>query len=409
MALKDQLERSTKSPPPPAEPFVAAVAATNPVHSSGLDFFNRLGEFVQLSEHQRDVHLANTVQTLSMYGFPPLFGADGVNRAREGSNQVVTRLTGLSYFIHGGAAGQSALPEHRMALVAAASEMYMDASLIHDDLMDRSDTRRGRLSLHRHFEQVHQESGWVGDAYRMGTSLALMIGDALMVASDNVFREGLQKLPRSVHGEQVEYMVRLHELTRIEQLMGQSMDTVLPYLPDMDDPEKIIQGALDTIKTKSARYLAGTPLAMGAAGAGAGRQAADIMMRVGLILGEAYQLKDDLIGALGDPETSGKPVGQDLIEGKRTVLVGLTLRLLGPKQRKAFVGALLRGDAPPVEARVRHLQDVIRSSGAVELLETMIDDRRRRAFAALQDAHLDDEARAAVRETADWFLAPAHT
>jgi geranylgeranyl diphosphate synthase type I len=185
------------------------------------------------------------------------------------------------------------------------------------------------------------------------------------------------------------------------------MDTVLPYMPETDDPEKTIQNALEAIRSKTARYLAGTPLAMGAAGAGASRDEAETMMAVGLLLGEAYQLKDDLIGALGDPDLSGKPVGQDLIDGKQTVLVGLTMRLLDPDRRRAFTSALLRGDAPPVDARVRHIQGVIRSSGAVAELEQMIEDRRRQAFEVLETSGLDTSGRAALREIANWFLAPA--
>jgi geranylgeranyl diphosphate synthase type I len=359
--------------------------------------------FVERADFERGAHLAATIKSLAAYGYPAVLGADGVNRAQEGSNQVVTRLMGVSYLAHGGPDGESALTTRRMALVAAAHEMFMDASLVHDDLMDRSDTRRGRASLHRYFEQVHHNSGWVGESQRMGRALALMIGDAQLVVSDHVFREALD----GVHGELAQYMISLHQMTRVEQLMGQAMDTVLPYMSGMDDPEKVIVGALGTIKSKTARYMAGTPLALGAAGAGAPTDEADIMMTVGLRLGEAYQLKDDLIGALGDPEVSGKPVGQDLIDGKRTVLIGLTMRLLGADDRRAFTGALLRGDAPPVEARVRHLQGVIRQSGAVEELETMIADRRGLAFEALESSALDKSGRAEVRRIADWFLAPA--
>ncbi|MDR2373682.1 MAG: polyprenyl synthetase family protein [Bifidobacteriaceae bacterium] len=364
---------------------------------------DRLGEFVELAQREREAHLAKTAHTLSRYGFPVNIGVDGVIRAGEGSNKVLTRLIGMSYLVHGGPSPNSPLNLRRMALAAAAHEMYQDASLAHDDLMDRSDTRRGRLSLHQYFAHIHAESNWLGESTHMGRCLALMIGDALLVASEGVFLEALA----GVEGEAVEYMVTLHQFTRIEHLMGQSLDTVLPYMPDMDDPEKIIQRALDTVRTKTARYLIGTPLAVGAAGAGATRAESDVMMEMGMLLGEAYQLKDDIVGALGDPEVSGKPVGQDLVDGKRTVLVGLTMRLLDPAERRAFTGALLRGDAPPVEARVRHLQGVIRASGAVEHLEAMIADRREQAFEVLERSSLDASGRAEIRELADWFLTPA--
>jgi geranylgeranyl diphosphate synthase type I len=257
--------------------------------------------------------------------------------------------------------------------------------------------------LHRYFEQIHREANWGGDSARTGRCLALMIGDVLLMVSENLFREAVD----SVHGDLAEYMFRTHHLTGVEQMMGQSLDTLAPFVPGVGDPERIIRSALDIIRAKTARHLAGTPLALGAAGAGASPEQAELMMTTGLLLGEAYQLKDDIIGALGDPEISGKPVGQDLVDGKRTVLVGLTMRLLTTSERRSFASALLRGDAPPVDARVRHIQGVIRQSGAVDKLETMIADRRRHAFEVLESSSLGPDARAQLREMADWFLAPA--
>jgi geranylgeranyl diphosphate synthase type I len=360
-------------------------------------------QFVARAEHERDLHMAGTIRSLSVYGYGALLGADGINHARQGSKQIVSRLMGLSYLLHGGPDAAEALSIRRMALAATSHEMYIDASLIHDDLMDRSATRRGRPSLHKYFARVHQDSNWAGDSARMARCLALMIGDVLLVASENVFSEALDGL----RGEQTDYMRRIHQLTRIEQMMGQSLDTLGPYIADADDPDKIIRIANDTIRAKTARYLAGAPLALGAAGAGAAVAEAELMMEAGILLGEAYQLQDDIVGALGDPEVSGKPVGQDLIDGKRTVLVGLTLRLLGPAERRSFAGALARGDAPPVDARVRYLQGVIRSSGAVAELEAMISDRRQRAFEVMERSRLDADGQAQLRQMADWFLAPA--
>jgi geranylgeranyl diphosphate synthase type I len=107
-------------------------------------------------------------------------------------------------------------------------------------------------------------------------------------------------------------------------------------------------------------------------------------------LGEAFQLRDDQLGTTGDAEVMGKPTGGDLLEGKRTVLVGLTLRRLDDAGRRSFVRALQRGDAPPAAARVRHLQNVIRTSGALDELEDLIDDKVQDARLALDKVHLDD-------------------
>ncbi|MDR2378181.1 MAG: polyprenyl synthetase family protein, partial [Bifidobacteriaceae bacterium] len=166
--------------------------------------------FVQRAEYERGAHLAQTLKRLSLSGYAPILGFDGVNRAHEGSNRVVTRLLGASYLAHGGPGQKALLSERRMALAASGHEMFQDASLVHDDLMDRSATRRGRASLHRYFAQVHRESNWLGDSARMGRALGLMIGDVLLAISENLFREALDQ----VRGDLADYLVALDQTTR---------------------------------------------------------------------------------------------------------------------------------------------------------------------------------------------------
>jgi geranylgeranyl diphosphate synthase type I len=237
----------------------------------------------------------------------------------------------------------------------------------------------------------------------MGSALAQLIGDMLLTTSGDMFLEAMTEVPAS----QRAYITQLRQVSQMERILGQAMDTVYPYLPDVEDPEEIIQQALATINAKTARHLAAAPLALGAAGAGAPVDECDAMQGVGLHLGAAYQLHDDVQGALGAPEETGKPAGQDLIDGKRTVLVGVTMRLLGPTERRSFINALLRGAAPPVEARVGHLQRVIRQSGALDAVEAMIADRRRMAWELLEDSSLDTAGRRAVQEAGDWLLTSA--
>jgi geranylgeranyl diphosphate synthase type I len=185
------------------------------------------------------------------------------------------------------------------------------------------------------------------------------------------------------------------------------MEAVYQRLPGTDDPERVVQQALASIQAKTARHLAAAPLALGAAGAGAAQPECDAMLELGLHLGAAYQLRADVQGALGDPGVTGKPAGQDLVDGKRTVLVGLTMRLLAPQERRTYTNALLRGAAPPVEARVEHLQGVIRGSGALEAIEVMIADRRRRALDCLEAAAVSPDGRATLAAACDWLLTSA--
>jgi geranylgeranyl diphosphate synthase type I len=360
-------------------------------------------QFLAAVEAEHETQITSRAQALARYGFPALLGVDGINYAHQGGSRAIARLIATSYWAHGGDAHGNTVPLERMVLVAAAQETHIDGVLIHDDLMDRSATRRGRSSLHTHFQQLHIDSNWSGDSHRMGVALAQISGDALMAVAGDMFNQAMTGLTQPA----AKYLGWWYRAGRIEQFLGQAMDTVYPYLPHPPDPEQIIEQALGTMKAKTARSVAALPLAMGAAGAGADRRECRIMMDIGLLIGSAYQLRDDLLGALGDPEQTGKPVGQDLTDGKRTVLVGLTMQFLDPVERRNFAQTLLRGDSPPVEARVRHLQNVIRQSGAVEAAETMIQERRNRAWERLEDSVLDPTGRTAITEACDWLLTPA--
>jgi geranylgeranyl diphosphate synthase type I len=125
------------------------------------------------------------------------------------------------------------------------------------------------------------------------------------------------------------------------------------------------------------------------------------MAACGLPLGIAFQLRDDQLGTTGDPAVTGKPSGGDLLEGKRTVLVGLTLRRLGPEDRSKFIRALQRGDAPLAEERVSYLQSMIIQSGALDELEDMIRQNVAASTAALERSGLDQPGRDLLVKMAD--------
>ncbi|MDR2454472.1 MAG: polyprenyl synthetase family protein [Bifidobacteriaceae bacterium] len=357
-------------------------------------------EFVELIEVELKARAARWTENLAPYGLPAQIGIEGLRRGHWGSSHVPGRLLGASYQAHGGAAAPGAFSVQRMVLIGAAAELFMDATLAHDDLIARSDTRRGQPSLHRHFEDLHRQASWTGEPMRMGTGLASLAGDAMLAVSGDLVLEATIDAPPA----QRAYMTRLIQSTKLERFLGQAMDAVYPHLPDTDHPEQIVERAMATIRAKTARTLAAAPLALGAAGAGAPQAECGAMAAMGLHLGAAYQLHDDVQGALGSPEETGKPAGQDLIDGKRTVLVGLTLSLLGAQERRSFTNALQRGAAPPVEARVEHLQGVIRRSGALEAIEVMIADRRRRALDCLASSGVGPEGRAALAQACDWLL-----
>ncbi|MFD0528010.1 polyprenyl synthetase family protein [Kitasatospora arboriphila] len=211
-----------------------------------------------------------------------------------------------------------------IADAAAALELLQASALVHDDLMDRSDTRRGLPSVHRRFEGLHRENGWRGDREQYGASAAVLLGDLLLIWCDELFQSS------GLPDDAVRAAKPVFDLMRTEVMVGQYLDVLEPVAGDSADA-----GALDRAQTvlhyKSAKYTIERPLQVGALLAGAGPGLVEAYGAFGLPLGEAFQLRDDLLGVFGDPAVTGKPAGDDLREGKRTLLVAHAMRGLSPR------------------------------------------------------------------------------
>ena len=280
--------------------------------------------------------------------------------------------------------------------VAAALELFHAAALVHDDLIDASDTRRGQPAVHRRFESEHRDRRFVGDAGRFGTSSAILLGDLLLVWSDELFAEALESLTDrdSARAARAEF-----NRMRTEVTAGQYLDVVAESAWPHVDPDRELEVALNVITYKSAKYSIEAPLAIGGSLGGASMPQMAALREFGLPLGVAFQLRDDLLGVFGDSELTGKPAGDDLIEGKRTVLVALTRRTLPPSARRT-VDELL-GDPDLDGTQVQALQQTIRGSGAVDEVERMIAERVDQALDALDGAPLTADARDALSSLAD--------
>ena len=287
----------------------------------------------------------------------------------------------------GGSAGADGV-----VAAAAALELLQASALIHDDLMDRSDTRRGLPSVHRRFEALHRTSGWHGDRGQYGTAAAVLLGDMMLCWCDELFlRCGLD--PAAVLTAKP-----LFDLMRTEVMAGQYLDVLEPVAGDsMGD------GAADRARTvvryKSAKYTVERPLQLGALLAGAAPTLVEAYSAFGLPLGEAFQLRDDQLGVFGDPAVTGKPAGDDLREGKRTLLVALAMESCSPSDARRLDDRLGAPDLAPAE--VEQLRGIIARSGAAERIEERIDALLGQALAALDTAPLSDgHARAALRALA---------
>ncbi|MCW2817726.1 MAG: Polyprenyl synthetase [Marmoricola sp.] len=279
-------------------------------------------------------------------------------------------------------------PDEQALLRACASlELLHASALVHDDLMDASDVRRGRPSTHRAFEQLHREQRWTAGSEQYGASAAILLGDLLLSWSDEMLRTcGLP-------AEQVLAALGYFDLTRTEVVAGQFLDVSVQARGTAD-----VDTAMTVLRYKSAKYSIERPLHIGAALGGATPEVVDQLSRFGLPLGEAFQLRDDLLGVFGDPEVTGKPAGDDLVEGKRTVLVALALDALAPEQARLLDSSLGR---PLDAATVAQLRDLIDASGAREQVEAVIGHLTEKALTALDRASVHDDARAALTALAD--------
>jgi len=279
----------------------------------------------------------------------------------------------------------------RFAVVSAASalEVFHAAALVHDDIIDNSDTRRGAPAAHRLFESLHRESGWAGDGDGYGRASAILLGDLLLGWSDELLDEGLATLhdPRAARAARLEF-----NRMRTEVTAGQYLD-ILEERAWLAQPEAEQRTRAErVIVYKSAKYSIESPLAIGASIAGGTVGQIDGLRSFGLPLGIAFQLRDDLLGVYGDPAVTGKPAGDDLREGKRTLLVAIARERLAAGQRRLLDELL--GDAALDADQVRMLQQTIRECGAVDEVEGMIAANMDRAMTALDDAPISREARA---------------
>lgn len=276
--------------------------------------------------------------------------------------------------------------ETALLRACAALELLHASALVHDDYMDASDTRRGRPATHRAFEAAHRESEWSGSPSQYGAAAAILLGDLLLTWADELLRRC--GLPLA----EVAPALDVFDLCRSEVVAGQFLDVSVQARGKAD-----VETAMTVLRFKSAKYSVERPLHIGAALAGGDTDVLADLTAFGLPLGEAFQLRDDQLGVFGDPAVTGKPAGDDLVEGKRTVLVALALDAVSEDDAALVNGSL---GAPLNDQQVEELRRVIDRSGAREQVEALIEELSTVSLAALERADVSDEARGALRDLA---------
>lgn len=290
-----------------------------------------------------------------------------------------------SAFCYWGWRGAGGADTTEIHTAAAALEFLQACALLHDDVIDNSDTRRGMPAAHRQLGELHRASGWSGSAADFGSGAAILLGDLCLVWSEEMYAtSGLSQQTLAVGREAFDAM-------RTEVMAGQYLD-MLEQARQTED----VAASLRVMHYKAAKYTVERPLHLGAALAGAPASLLRSYTAYSRPLGLAFQLRDDVLGAFGDPEQTGKPAGDDFREGKRTVLIAETLRLATEPQARELRALL--GDPHLSELEVARLRELITSSGALQACEERIASYAAEAQEALESSELTDEAHTALAE-----------
>ena len=271
----------------------------------------------------------------------------------------------------------------------SALELLHACALVHDDVIDDSATRRGMPTAHVHFTELHRERDWHGSPEQFGRSAAILLGDLSLVWADDVVAG--TDLP----GDGRQRVRRVWSDIRTEVLGGQYLDIVAE-----SSGAESIASAMKVNTYKTASYTVSRPLQMGAAAAADRPDVQNLFAGFGTDLGVAFQLRDDVLGVFGDPAVTGKPSGDDLRSGKRTVLLAEALERAGNSDPAA--AKLLRSSigSELTDSQVGELCSAIESVGALAAVEDRIDMLTRRALGVLASAPINAPAKVGLTELA---------
>ena len=287
-------------------------------------------------------------------------------------------------FCHWGWRGAGGADLPQIVPAAASLELLQAGALIHDDVMDASDTRRGRPSAHRRFQTMHESAGWPGTATAFGTSAAILLGDLCLAWSGQMYDES------GLPGAALRRGRPVYDQMRAEVMSGQYLDIV-----EQARGRGTVESALRVVVFKSAKYTIERPLHLGAALVGAQPGVIASYTAYGMPLGIAFQLRDDVLGVFGDPAVTGKPAGDDLRRGKPTVL----LSLAAPRLSGTAASTLRQAGSPTMSAQdVVVLQDAMVNAGVRTEMETLIAQHVAEAIACLNGGALHPSGVAGLTE-----------
>jgi len=280
-------------------------------------------------------------------------------------------------------------PEPEVLRLFSALELLHACALVHDDVIDASATRRGLPTVHRIFTERHRSNNWRGSAEQFGLSAAILLGDLALVWADDI----VATAPIDIDAHR--RVQRVWAAIRTEVLGGQYLDIVAE-----SSSAETVASALTVNIYKTASYTISRPLQLGAAAAADCPEILEAFHELGTSLGVAFQLRDDVLGVFGDPAVTGKPSGDDLRSGKRTVLLAEAVGLA--EEHDPLAAQLLRESIGTelTDAQVKEVCQVIESVGALAAVEGRIATLSRRALDILDATPIDAQAKAGLTDLA---------
>jgi len=286
-------------------------------------------------------------------------------------------------FAYAGFLAADKVPSREEIRAFTSLELLQACALIHDDLMDKSDTRRGKPAIHRHFENLHQSQAMHGLSEQFGEAAAVLLGDLALVWSDHMLHTS------GISSESLLSALSVHDEMRIELMAGQYLD-----VREAGEKNPDVDRSLRIARYKSGKYTIERPLHLGASIAipeiSKRQNLTFLLSAYGLPLGEAFQLRDDLLGIFGDPETTGKPAGDDIREGKRTVLMAMTFERATQSAKEKLSALLGNENLSPKD--VEDARTLITDSGSVKVVEDLIEGLHSSALEAASSAEISSSA-----------------
>ncbi|MCL1907363.1 MAG: polyprenyl synthetase family protein [Propionibacteriaceae bacterium] len=283
------------------------------------------------------------------------------------------------------------LPDEGVWDVAASVDLLHGSALVHDDIIDRSMSRRGWPSAHRFFSETHQQRQWASDPDHFGLAAGIIVGDLLLAWSNSLFNNAhLLESSRSVARQ---FFVDV----QTEVLAGQYLD-LLSEARHLST-ELVLTDARLIMEYKTARYTIARPAQIGAALAGATPDQLQALAVFGEHIGRAYQMRDDLLGVFGDPQLTGKPRGDDILLGKKTMLLGYALDSATKEQKSSLTTLWGNGDLS--EHQVDLVCQILIDTGAVQRSEQVINEDKNQGLTILQSLEFTEVGLSGLKKLVD--------